>query len=83
MSDRLEHVLARVLADGDFRRRFRADPEGVGAQEGLSAEDSAALAAMPVQDVETAARSFACKRDGKARQARPSWLKSLLGGGRP
>jgi len=70
-----------VLADADFRRRFLADPEGVGAQEGLSAEDSAALAAMPVQDVETAARSFAAKRNGKAR-ARPSWLKMLLGIGR-
>jgi len=78
MSDRLEQVLARVLADVDFRRRFRADPESVGAQEGLSAEESAALAAMPVQDVETAARSFATKRAGKAR-ARPSWLKSLFG----
>jgi len=78
MPDRIERVLARLLSDAAFRRAFLTDPAAVAAQEGLSAEEAAALAAMPVQDLETAAWSFACKRNGKRPQARPPWWRNLL-----
>src|SRR5262245_53239382 len=77
MPDSLERVLARLLADAAFRRAFLADPGAVAAQEGLSAEETAALAAMPVQDLETAAWSFACKRNGKRPGTRSSWWRNL------
>jgi len=79
MPDMFERVLARLLSDAGFRRAFLADPFAVGAQEGLSAEETAALAIMPVQDLETAAWSFACKRNGRQSRCRLPWWRNLFG----
>ena len=79
MPDMFERVLARLLSDAGFRRAFLADPFTVGAQEGLSAEETAALTAMPVQDLETAAWSFACKRNGKRPRGRRPWWRNFVG----
>jgi len=79
MPDRFERVLALLLSDAAFRREFLAAPGVVAAQEGLSAEETAALATMPVQDLETAAWSFACKRNSKRPRLQSPWWRNLLG----
>ena len=79
MQDRLERVMARLLSDTEFRRRFRTDPRAAAAEEGLSSEASAAIAAISVPDLETAARSYAAKRRGKREHGRRSWLQRLFG----
>jgi len=71
--------MARLLSDAEFRRRFRTDPRTVAAEEGLSSEAVAALAAIPVPDLETAARSYAAKRRAKREHGQRSWLQRLLG----
>jgi len=79
MQDRIEGFLARLLTDDAFRRQFRADPAAIATREGLSAEDCAAIAAMPVEDLETAAASFAHKREAKRRHGKRSWMDALMG----
>src|SRR5262245_3434513 len=79
MPDRCARVLARLLSDAAVRREFLADPGVVAAQEGLSAEETATLATMPVQDLETAAWSFACKRNSKQSRLQSPWWRNLLG----
>ena len=78
MQDRLERVMARLLSDAEFRRRFHTDPRAAAAEEGLSPEASTAVAAISVPDLETAARSYAAKRKAKVGHGRRSWLKGLL-----
>jgi hypothetical protein len=75
MQDRLERVMARLLSDAEFRRRFRADPRAATAEEGLSSEAITAVTAISLPDLETAARSYAAKRE----QGRRSWFKRLFG----
>jgi hypothetical protein len=65
MPDRLEHFLARLYTDGEFRAAFVADPAATGARVGLSAEQCRAVAAMPLDHLHRAARSYEYKRDGK------------------
>ena len=83
MQDRIEGFLARLLTDGKLRRQFHADPEATAKREGLSAEDGAAMAAMPLEDLETAAASFAHKREAKRRHGKRSWIDALMRRGRP
>jgi hypothetical protein len=61
----VERLLARLLTDRAFRERFLADRINVAQQEGLSSEVAQAMAAMPVQDLRTAARSYHHKRASK------------------
>ena len=61
----IERFLARLLTDRAFRERFVADRINVAQQEGLSTAEAQAMAAMPVQDLRTAARSYQHKRDAK------------------
>ena len=61
----IERFLARLLTDRAFRERFVADRINVAQQEGLSRAEAQAMAAMPVQDLRTAARSYQHKRDAK------------------
>lgn len=77
MQDRLERFLARLYTERAFREAFLADPAAVGASEGLSAEECRAVAAVPPDQLSRAARSFAHKRNGKARPA--SLLRRLFG----
>jgi hypothetical protein len=79
--DRLEGLLARLLTDRAFRTRFVRDPLAVAAQEGLSPEECRAAAKMPVQDLQTAARSFEYKRDAKRRRGARSWIGTWFGRG--
>jgi hypothetical protein len=79
MQDRLERVMARLLSDAEFRQRFRTDPHTAAAEEGLSSEAVAAMAAISLPDLETAARGYASQRRAKREQGRRSWLKRLFG----
>ena len=74
MQDRLERFMARLLTDRAFRDEFVAAPEAVGAREGLSQDQCRAVAAMPLRDLRTAARSYEHKRQSV--QPRPvSWVR--------
>ena len=77
MPDRLEHFMARLFTDRAFRDAFLADPAGIGAREGLSADECRAVVAMPAADLSTAARSYAHKRGGKVKPS--SFLRRLFG----
>jgi hypothetical protein len=70
----VERLLARLLTDRAFRERFLADPIDMARQEGLSAEEAQAVAAMPAPDLRTAARSYQHKRNSKAPPRRGGWL---------
>lgn len=61
-AEKVEIFLARLFVDRTLRERFLLDPEGVAGQHGLSAQECRSVAAMPVQDLQTAARSFERKR---------------------
>ena len=80
MQDRLERFLARLLTDRAFREAFIADPGATGRREGLSADQCRAVAAMPLRDLRTAARSYDHKNaSGKPRRLSfASHLLSLL-----
>ena len=78
MQDRLEHFMARLYTDGEFRKAFIADPAAIAAREGLSADQCGAVAAMPLDHLQRAARSYAQKRDG-AKARLPSLLRRLVG----
>jgi hypothetical protein len=77
MQDKLERFMARLLTDRGFREKFLADPMATGAQEGLSAEQCRAVAAMPSNGLRVAARSYEYKRGAKAKPA--SVLRRLFG----
>jgi len=72
----VERFLALLYTDGKVRSSFFADPAAVAMAHGLSVEESQAMAAVPMQDLETASRGFERKRFLKAR-ARFSWVHFL------
>jgi hypothetical protein len=74
----IERLLARLLTNRAFRERFLADPADIARQEGLSPEEAQAVAAMPMQDLRTAARSYQHKRDSKGPPRRPVRLSRLF-----
>jgi len=78
MQHSLESLLARLLTDDAFRRQFLRDPAAVAKQAGLSAEECTAVAAMPLQDLKTAARSFGRKRAAKRRYGGRAWWTSWI-----
>jgi hypothetical protein len=78
----VERLVARLLTDGGFRERFLADPQGIASQEGLSAEETAAVTQVSAQDLRTAARSYQHKRDSGVRRRGRSWLVDWLRGWR-
>jgi hypothetical protein len=82
--DRVEIFLARLYADRPLREQFLLDPMRVAEQHGLSAEECRSMARMPVQDLQTAARSFEKKRSLKARPGYAArirnWALRLLRG---
>jgi putative modified peptide len=78
MQHRLESLLARLLTDDAFRRQFLHDPAAVAKQAGLSAEECAAVAAMPMQDLKNAAWSYGRKRAAKRPYRRRSWWPSWI-----
>ena len=78
MPDRLERFMARLLTDRAFREKFLADPVATGAREGLSAEQCRAVAALPSNDLQVAARSYAHKR-ATAKGRRAPLLRRLFG----
>jgi hypothetical protein len=79
MQDRLERFMARLYTDGGFRKAFVADPMAVGVREGLSAEQCRAVAAMPLDHLHRAARSYEHKRGG-AKERPVSFMRRLFGG---
>lgn len=71
----VERALARLLTDVAYRERFLADPVAAAREAGLTPEEATAIAAIPVPDLRTAARSYAHKRAAESSHARPraSW----------
>ena len=82
MQTDVERFLARLLTDRAFRERFVADRINVARQEGLSPEEAQAMAAMPVQNLRTAARSYQHKRDAKVSRGGRGRLMNWLRGQR-
>jgi hypothetical protein len=76
MQGDVERFLARLYTERAFRAAFLADPTAVGAREGLSAEECRAVASIPPDQLNRAARSFAHKRGTKPRPA--SLLRRLF-----
>jgi hypothetical protein len=74
----IERFLARLLTDRGFREQFLASPADVAQKEGLSPAEAQAVAAMPVQDLRTAAHSYQHKRDSKVQSKRRNWLIDRL-----
>jgi len=70
----VERLLARLLTDRAFRQRFLAEPMRIAREEGLSDAEAKAAAAMSVQDLQTAARSYQHKRDLKVHGWPRGWL---------
>ena len=62
----VERFLAQLFADDEARQRFLANPQGVAHEQGLTPEECAAIALVPAQDLQTAARSYERKRMLKA-----------------
>ena len=71
----VERIMARLLTDATYRERFLADPVMVAREAGLTTEEATAIAALPMPDLRTAARSYAHKRAAESSHARPraSW----------
>jgi hypothetical protein len=68
----LQRLLGRLWTDAEFRARFRADPRGVGAEAGLSAEEAERLAGADLQaQVEEFARALTAKRAGEVARLLP------------
>jgi hypothetical protein len=78
MQDRLERFMARLYTDRDFREKFLADPAATGAREGLTADQCRAVAAMPLDHLHRAARSYEHKRDS-AKTKPASLVRRLFG----
>jgi hypothetical protein len=74
----LERFWARLLTDVDFRARFIADPAGFAEQHGLSPEERDAVARTQIQDLQTAARSYAAKNAGKYSRSPDRWWRRWL-----
>jgi hypothetical protein len=69
----VERFLARLMTERELRERFVADALAVARQEGLSPQEAEAAARIPKQDLLTAARSFAHKRNAKRQGRRSLW----------
>jgi hypothetical protein len=78
MPDRLERFMARLYTDGEFRKAFVADPAATGMREGLSEDQCRAVAAIPLDQLQRAARSYEHKRGGA--KGRPGALLRRLFG---
>jgi hypothetical protein len=66
----LEAFLARIYVDATARARFIANPSQEADLAGLSHDDAAAISKIDPCALEMAARSFAAKRQTKAKQQR-------------
>jgi len=66
-----QQLLARLYTNTEFRERFFANPQTVGAELGLSDDESHQLAQLSVQDVNLFANSLKWKRLGEVRQFLP------------
>ena len=69
-----ETFLARLYTDAAARARFLRDREGEARAAGLTAEQAAAVAGMDAEALESAAVSFARKREHKERHGKRRWF---------
>jgi hypothetical protein len=78
----VERFLARLYVDRELRERFLRDPLVVASKAGLGPEECRAFAAIPHEDLRTAARSFARKRAIKTAHASQSrvagWIRRVM-----
>lgn len=65
-----EQFLAALYTDAAFRERFIAAPHDAAVAAGLSEEDARAAAAMDMEALRLAARSFEKKRAAKSKRSR-------------
>jgi hypothetical protein len=75
VNDKVEIFLAQLYVDRSLREQFLLDPIAIASRYGLSPDQCRSLAMMPVQDLQTAARSFESKRRFKAQRGYGARLK--------
>ncbi|MBW4565144.1 MAG: hypothetical protein KME32_29420 [Mojavia pulchra JT2-VF2] len=72
-----QQVLAQLYTNSEFRKRFFANPQTVGAELGLSDEETQQLSQLSVQQVNIFANSLKWKRLGEVRELLPRTAKVL------
>ncbi|MEH1939200.1 MAG: hypothetical protein V7L01_03140 [Nostoc sp.] len=72
-----QQVLAQLYTNTDFRERFFANPEAVGAELGLSCDEAQKLAQLSAQEVNIFANSLKWKRLGEVRELLPRTARAL------
>lgn len=77
-SPRLEGFLARLYTDASLRDDFLREPKAVALREGLSEEESAAMADIDRVGLKMAAHSFEKKRESYKGRKRPGKLRELI-----
>jgi hypothetical protein len=70
-----EAFLAKIYTDPQARERFVQNPTDGARAAGLSEAECVALAEIDIVGLEMAARSFATKRDSKARRRPSVWRR--------
>ncbi len=72
-----QRLLARLSTDAPLRVRFAADPAAVLAEFGLSAEEAATFAALPLDQLDDFAGSLIAKRRGEVESLLPLTFKAI------
>ena len=72
-----QQILARLYTNTEFRERFFANPQGVGADLGLSGDEAQQLAELSARDVTLFANSLKWKRLGEVRELLPRTARLL------
>ncbi|QFS49080.1 hypothetical protein GXM_06574 [Nostoc sphaeroides CCNUC1] len=72
-----QEVLAQLYTNTEFRERFFANPETVGAELGLSCDEAQKLAQISAKEVNIFANSLKWKRLGEVRELLPRTARAL------
>lgn len=72
-----QQVLAQLYTNTEFRERFFANPQQVGAELGLSSDEAQQLAELSFRDVTLFANSLKWKRLGEVRELLPRTSRVL------
>jgi hypothetical protein len=72
-----QQVLAQLYTNTDFRERFFANPEAIGAELGLSCDEAQKLAQLSAKEVNIFANSLKWKRLGEVRELLPRTARAL------
>jgi hypothetical protein len=72
-----QQLLAKLYTNTEFRERFFADPETVGAELGINGDEAQQLAQLSAQEVNTFANSLKWKRLAEVRELLPRTARIL------